>query len=307
VAEANNSQNACEPADRARSGAPSAGRAIHDKFSADEIFQRIIASAHEEIDSPVRQLFFSGMAAGLAITLTFLAHASVKATVHGPAADLIGALLYPLGFIFIIMGRYQLYTENTLPPVALVLTRLASIPALFRVWGVVLLGNAVGAGIGAFILANTGVFDAKTAEVAAEFGLEGFHRGWWDLFFKAIFAGGLVAGLVWIDHASRDSVSRLFLIYIIIYAIPASNLHHVVVSTCDSLYVVFTGKVGFLPIIGHFVLPVFLGNTVGGIGLVTVVNYAQTKEPKYAELDGEKHILSLSEMIFGRKRPSASK
>jgi len=299
----NGSENSCEPMERARSGAPAAGKAIHDKFSSDEIFQRVIAAAYEEIRAYSRQLFFSGMAAGLAIVLTFIAHASVKAMVHGTASDLVGALLYPVGFIFMIMGRYQLYTENTLPPVALVLTRLASIPAMLRVWGVVLLGNTAGAAIGALILANTGVFDAKTAKVATELGMKGYELGWWDLFFKAIFAGGLVAGLVWMDHASRDSISRLFLIYIIILTIPASHLHHVVVTICESLYVVFIGRTDFIPIFLHFITPVLLGNTVGGIGLVTVVNYAQTQERVYERIDGKSHILSVPEMILGRRKP----
>lgn len=294
-------ESSCAPVHQARSGAPASGKAIYDLFSADEIFQRIIASADDEIDSTFRELFFSGVAAGLAIVLTFLSHASLKAVVHGAAAAQLGGLLYPIGFVFIIMGRYQLYTENTLPPVALVLTRLASVPALLRVWGVVLLGNVMGAAVGALILAKSGVFDAKTAEVASEFGLKGLHTGWGALFFKGIFAGALVAGLVWVNHASRDSVSRLLFTYIIIYAIPANHLYHVVVTACDCFYVVFTGKAAFLSLLGHFFVPVFLGNTVGGVGLVTVVNYGHTRERKFGAIDGDHRILSIREMIFGRE------
>ncbi len=280
--------------DRARSGAPAAGAAVRDRFSTDEIFQRVVASADHEIDSSVRELFFSGLAAGFAITLTVLAHAEMSATFSN---EQVGALLYPIGFIYIIMGRYQLYTENTLPPVTLVLTRLASIPLLLRVWVVVLFGNLLGAALGALVLAHTGVLSPAAAHAAVEFGREGVHFGWGALFFKAIFAGWLVAGMVWLDHASRDSASRLLLVYIIIYTIPATGLYHVVVTACDASYLVFTGHAGLVAVTVDFWIPVLLGNTLGGVILVAVVNYAQTGERHF--LSDYREKLSFGEWVLG--------
>jgi len=72
-------------------------------------------------------------------------------------ASLLSALLSPLCFLYIIVGGYQLYTENTLPPVALTLERLASVPALLCNWLVVLAGNFAGGLLGATVLAYTGV------------------------------------------------------------------------------------------------------------------------------------------------------
>lgn len=285
-----------EAIDRSQSGAPAAGEAVRDRFSSDEIFQRVVASAEEEVESTGRELFFSGLAAGFAITLTFTAYAASKAVISDPTG-LVSALLYPIGFVFIVMGRYQLYTENTLPPVALVLTRVASVPSLLRVWGLVLLGNLLGAGVGAFVLAHTGVLSPEATAVAEEFGREGLHASWWSLFFKAVFAGWLVAGLVWLDHASRDSTTRLLLIYVIIYAIPASKLYHVVVSACDALYLFFRGEVGLLPAAWEFVLPVLLGNTLGGVVLVALVNYAGTRQRRAPE--DPRPELSVREWLFG--------
>jgi hypothetical protein len=115
---------------------------VGDRFSGDEIFHRILASADEEIATGTMELLFSGLAAGFAITLTFVGHAAV--TAFYPNNQIIAAVLYPLGFIYIILGRYQLYTENILPPVALVLAHLASLPLLLRVWGLVLFGTSSG-------------------------------------------------------------------------------------------------------------------------------------------------------------------
>ncbi|MFC4245407.1 formate/nitrite transporter family protein [Natribaculum luteum] len=286
--------------DRAQSGAPAAGEAVRDRFSTDEIFQRVVATAEEEIDASTRELFFSGLAAGFAITLTFLGHSAVAAAVPGEPTGLLAATLYPIGFLFIVMGRYQLFTENTLPPVTLVLTRLASIPLLLRLWTIVLTGNVLGAATGALVLANTGVFTPESAQLAADLGMEGLHTPWWDLFFKAIFAGWLVAGMVWLDHATRDSTARLLLIYVVIYLIPATGLYHVVVTACDGLYLVFYGGVALSTVFVDFFLPVLLGNTVGGVVLVALLNYAQTKERRFPMRETRGPDLSNAEWLFGR-------
>lgn len=261
--------------DQAKSGAPAAGRAVRQRFSTDEIFQRVVASADEEVEATDRELLLSGVAAGFAITLTFLGSA-VGAAVS--SNEFLAAILYPIGFIYIILGRYQLYTENTLPPVALVLTRLASIPKLLRIWSIVLLGNILGAGLGAFVLAHGNVLEPETARMATNLGKHGLSVGWWALFYKAVFAGWLVAGVVWLDHAARDTITRFVLIYVVFYTISAGNLYHVVVTGCEALYYVFIGGATLSAVFTEFWLPVFLGNTIGGVFLVTLVNYGQTQE-----------------------------
>ncbi|WP_218836356.1 formate/nitrite transporter family protein [Halorarum salinum] len=180
--------------DQAASGAPASGRAVPNRFTANEIFERVLASAAEEIVAGKQRLFFSGMTAGFAIVLTFLGHA-VGAGIF-PDDRFLSAILYPIGFVYIIMGHYQLYTENTPPPVALVLARRASYPLLLRVWIVVLIGNVVGAGLGAFLLAYSHVLSPEAMQAGVEFTTAGLDHGWWTVFTKALFAGWLVAGVV---------------------------------------------------------------------------------------------------------------
>ncbi|EMA55406.1 MULTISPECIES: formate/nitrite transporter family protein [Halococcus] len=282
-----------ESTDHAASGAPDAGWAIGDRFSSEEIFQRVLATADEEVATGTRELFFSGLAAGFAIVITFVGHAAVSA--YFPESTLLGSLLYPIGFIYIILGRYQLYTENTLPPVALVLARLASLPMMVRVWVVVLLGNVLGAALGVFVLANSHVLSTAAMQAGADFTRTGLETAWWDVFFKALFAGWLVAGVVWLGHAVQDSVTRLFLIYIVFYTIAAAELYHVVTTAADALFFVFIGEAGLLTVGYAFWLPVLLGNTVGGVFLVALVNYGQTERQRFPEVRG----LSLREWLVG--------
>ncbi|SFR31030.1 formate/nitrite transporter family protein [Halorubrum sodomense] len=296
-----------EVVERSRSGAPAVGEAVRDRFSSDEVFQRIIAAADEEVTSGSRELFFSGLAAGLAITITFMLYASLTASTD--SHPVLSVLLYPLGFIYIIIGGYQLYTENTLPPVALTLERLASIPTLLRHWTIVLAGNFTGGAIGAAVLSYGGVFTGDTVGAARYISRGGFDVGAVPLFFKAAMAGLIVAGVVWVGFASTDSVSRMLVVYLAFLAIPLGDLFHVVVSFTEVLYLFFEYSI---PLYGAeislysglvgFVIPVLLGNTIGGVVLVTLVNYFQTSEERLEEarFEGVTRRLTVPEWAFGR-------
>jgi formate/nitrite transporter FocA (FNT family) len=285
-------------ADRSDSGAPAGGYAIRDRFSADEIFQRIVVAADEEVTARPRKLFAGGLAAGFAITVTFLLYAALTAATGGD--PVLSALLYPLGFVFIILGDYQLYTENTLPPVMLVLVRLASLPALVRIWVIVLAGNFVGGGLGAIALSSTGVLSPESAMAAEGFAREAIATPWWALFTKAVFAGLIVAGVVWVDYSLRDGIARIVMVYISFLAIPYGNLYHVVVSWTEMLYLVAESDLALSVGLTEFVLPVLLGNSAGGVVLVTVVNYFQTTERRVATArDREIELLTPREWLLG--------
>jgi formate/nitrite transporter FocA (FNT family)/nucleotide-binding universal stress UspA family protein len=289
-----------EVVERSKSGAPAVGEAVRDRFSSDEVFQRIVAAADEEVTSGSRELFFSGVAAGLAITITFLLYVSLTAATDGH--PLLSVLLYPLGFVYIILGGYQLYTENTLPPVALTLERLASLPTLLRHWSIVLAGNFAGGVVGALVLSYGGVFSGDAVDAAITVSSKGLSVGFWPLFFKAAMAGLIVAGVVWVGFASTDSVTRLLVVYLAFLAIPLGNLYHVVVSFTEVVYLLFaarlglyTGDLSLVTGVTGFVLPVLLGNTL-------LVNYFQTSEERLEEarFEGMTRRLSIPEWTFGR-------
>ncbi len=287
-----------EAIEQSEHGAPAAGAVLRDQFETHEVFQRIIAAADEEATTGKRELFFSSLAAGFSITITFLLYASLSASTDSPV---LSALLYPLGFVFIILGGYQLYTENTLPPVVLVLERLMSLPRLLKIWGIVVFGNFVGGGIGALVLARTGVLSPEAVDAATKIARKGIETGFWSLFFKAAFAGLIVAGVVWLVYAVRDSLTRLVIVYLAFLAVPLGSLYHSVVSFTELAFLAFTGAPVFLEGLVWFVFPVLLGNTVGGVLLVTVVNYFQTTEERLhiARQDGFDRGLTGRELLFG--------
>jgi formate/nitrite transporter FocA (FNT family) len=273
------------------------GTILKDRFTTEDVFERIIQVADEEVSSKTSELFFSALAAGFAITLTFFLYASMYGATNGH--PILKGLLYPLGFVYIVLGGYQLFTENTLPPVALVLERMTTIPSVARVWGLVLLGNLVGGALGAMALAYTGVFTPEAAQAALTMGNSILTLAFGDLFWKGVFAGFIVAGVVWLDYSARDTITRFFMVYFAFLAIPLTGLKHVVITATHMIYMWLTHGVSVLSTMTYVVLPVLLGNILGGVLLVTAVNYFQT--PDYLEKNPEKRI-PFKQWLFGMDR-----
>jgi formate/nitrite transporter FocA (FNT family) len=251
---------------------------VGDFFDTNEIFTRIAANADREFGRSTQLLFWSGLAAGLTISLSFLGMAAVEGTVTSPSVTLISALFYPLGFLFVVLGRYQLFTENTLTPVTLVLTRRASIPRLLRIWGVVFFANLLGTAAAGLYFSQTGILSGEAAAAAAEIGKHVLEMEWWTLFTKGTIAGWLVAGMVWLNHSARTATARVFIVFALMYTVAAADLAHCIVGSAEVLYLVFEGEATVLDWLWRFLAPAALGNTVGGVFLVALLNYAQTED-----------------------------
>lgn len=261
---------------RSASGAPMVGSAVHDVFSADETFQRLTATALHEFSRTPRQLLFSGLGAGLALGSVFMGRIAVASGV-GDYELLSANLLYPVGFLIVILGRYQLFTENTLTPLSLVLTRLASIPSLLRLWGVVLAANLVGAAAIGLFLATEGVLQESFVEMGTEVATHAFETPALHLLYRGVIAGALVAAVVWLAHAVRESTARVLIIYLVFLLIPVSGLFHVITGFVEVVFGVVEG-VGTWGQAFGFLLAVGAGNTIGGVVLVSLLNFGQTKD-----------------------------
>ena len=111
--------------------------------NAGEILEAVVENGREELARASLGLTFSGFAAGLNISFSAVALAVVGAMTGG--VGLAAILAYPLGFLIVILGRAQLFTENTVTPVAVALTDARSIPNMLRLWVVVFVANVLGA------------------------------------------------------------------------------------------------------------------------------------------------------------------
>lgn len=303
LAESAEQQSTDANAEASLENAPSEGETISDFFAFEEIFTRVLSTADHELEASNRYLFWSGLGAGGAIGLTFVARVIFTDLAGESEPGIVGNLLYPLGFLIIVLGRYQLFTENTLTPVVLVLMKLASVANLFRLWLVVLIANLLGALAVAAILAFFDVFTPARLMKAIEIGHHAYMADWFQIFSKAMIAGWVVAAMVWLVHSGRDSVSKILSVFILMYFIGVGGFFHVITSSVEVFFLSFRTDVSFLSIFPNFILPVLLGNTIGGVIFVAVLNWAMFAEHEDSEIFeryGER--LPWREWAFGVRR-----
>lgn len=285
--------------------APHRGDVLGDWFSFEEIFRRILATAHEELKKSSRLLMLAGFGAGLSLGFTLMARIIFSERLGEDGHGLLGNLVYPIGFILIVLGRYQLYTENTLTPVVLVLTRLASVGNLLRLWACVFVANMAGALTVGMLLAYSPVLTEPQSALAISLGTHALETPWWTIFWRAVVAGHLVASMVWLVHGCQSTLARLFVVWFLMYFIGVTGMFHVITGSLEVFLIAFKGYVGFGEVAWRFVLPVALGNTAGGIVFVAVVNYslfaAYRMESASQTLDERATRLSWREWAFGAK------
>ncbi len=184
-------------------------------------------------------------------------------------------LVYPLGFLIVILGKAQLYTENTVTPVTVALTDPRSIPNMLRLWVVVFIANILGATLFAAVIVYGHILEPAPLEVLFTEVSHKAQYGFGATFLKSIFGGWLVALIAWLVAASEDTISQIFFVFSLAFLIPAAGLTHCIAGSTEFLISVFSGEETWTQYLGGFLLPTTLGNTVGGVVLVALLNYGQ--------------------------------
>ncbi|MFL6333575.1 MAG: formate/nitrite transporter family protein [Pyrinomonadaceae bacterium] len=239
------------------------------------VYEAVREEGENELRRSSATLAWDGLAAGLSMGFSLVAEGLLRS--HLPDAEwrpLVAKLGYSVGFLIIVLGRQQLFTENTLTAVLPFLQRpyMHTLAQLLRLWGVVFLANVVGALIFAFVLARTELFEPHVRETFGEIGREAFV-GWWPLtFLKGIFAGWLIALMVWMLPASESA--RFFVVIVMTYLVALGKFAHIIAGSVDTLYVVWAGGAGVGDYLG-WMLPTLAGNIVGGATLVAALGHAQ--------------------------------
>ncbi|HEU4674943.1 MAG TPA: formate/nitrite transporter family protein [Motilibacteraceae bacterium] len=235
--------------------------------------------AREELGRPLRNLAFSGAGAGLAMGISGLGVASMHAMVgNGPAATAVAFLLYPLGFVVVIIGRQQLFTENTLFPVAVVLAERRRLGATARLWAVVLVANVLGTLLFAWLAQLTPAVPADVGHELVRLGAEQASRGFSTVFWTGIVGGWLVALVAWLVTAADSTSGQFAVIVGLTYVIGAAHASHSIAGSAEVLNAVLGGDVGW-GTYGSWLLAAVLGNAVGGVVMVALFNYGQVHRP----------------------------
>jgi formate-nitrite transporter family protein len=252
--------------------------------SYETILEQEIAAGLTELERPAPALLLSGLSAGLDVSLSLLLMAVMKTLTQGQprvVSEILVAMMYSAGFLFVVLGRSELFTEHTTLAVLPVLDGRASLAQLGRLWGLIYVANQTGAAACAAFLAflgpRLGVIEKPVFGEIASGLVE--HPGW-VILLSGVLAGWLMGLLSWLVAASRDTISQIFIVALVTTAIGIAHLHHAVVGTAEVLAGVFSGQGATAADFGKFLLWATLGNILGGVFFVALIKFGHIRSSR---------------------------
>jgi formate/nitrite transporter FocA (FNT family) len=257
--------------------------------SAEEIYQQVANNAREELKRSSIALAISGFAGGTFMGLSALGTAIALAMLgHSQGDEMISRLFYPLGFIVVIVGRAQLFTENTLYPVALVLAERRELWNTLRLWAIVLPSNVLGALAFAGLVSLTPALNPHIVDALTQLGLDAVAHPWPTVFWSGVMGGWIIALAAWLVSGSHSITGSVMIIWMLTFIVGLGNFAHCIATSGEILVAVLTHHAawGAYP---RWFLPAVLGNICGGVGMVTVLEYGQAVYGKQAEV-AEKNL-----------------
>jgi len=240
------------------------------------VYKAVLKEADAELKRPSAALWWSGLAAGMSMGFSFIAEALIHAHLPDkPWRPLISKLGYCVGFVVVILGRQQLFTENTLTPVLPLLLRKdrKTLVNMMRLWAVVLAANLVGAFLVALVITKTDAFPSHVHDAFRELGHAAMSHDFVDTMVKGIFAGWLIALIVWLLPFAE--AARLLVIVLLTYVVGIGNFSHIVAGAVEVFALAWAGLKPWWQVVVYYLLPTLIGNTIGGVTLVAALNHAQ--------------------------------
>lgn len=243
------------------------------------IHEIVREEGEEELSRTVGALWWSGLAAGLSVGFSMLVAGLLKAGLPDTGwADILIAGGYTSGFLIVILGRQQLFTENTITALLPVINdfRLGNVLSMLRLWGIVLAANLAGAGIFAAGTIMMPVGDTAAMAAFSELGHHLLDLGISGNFTGGIGAGWLIAALVWILPSVPHG--RFITVFFITWIIGIAGFSHIIVGSVEVFFLGLTNQASLGHILIDFMLPTFAGNVFGGSALFALITYAQVRE-----------------------------
>ena len=240
------------------------------------VYKAILKEGEEELNRSSPALFWSGLAAGLSMSFSMIAEGLLMSRLPDePWRPLIAKFGYSAGFLIVILGRQQLFTENTLTPILPFLQRRphATVANVLRLWAIVLIANLIGAVAIALIVAHTDVFEADVRSAFAEMGHKAVAPGFALVMLRGVFAGWLIALMVWLLPYAETA--RVWVIILITYLVGLGSFSHIIAGAVETFTLAAMGEESWATVLGSYIVPTLIGNTLGGVTLVATLNHAQ--------------------------------
>lgn len=242
-----------------------------DAYKPDEIARRVEASGVAKAALPTLQMLTLAILAGAFIGFGGAAYTMVMTGADagfGPARFL-GGIVFSLGLILVIVGGAELFTGNALMTMAAVERRIA-ITALLRNWGIVYLGNAIGAVGLALAFGLTGLLDGPMGGTAAGIADAKAALDPVQAIARGALCNALVCLAVWLSFAARTAAGKILAILWPISGFVLLGLEHSVANMYLLPQGVLAGSTAPLSAMLGNLIWVTLGNILGGAGGVAL-------------------------------------
>jgi formate/nitrite transporter FocA (FNT family) len=240
------------------------------------VHEAVLREGEEELKRSSSALAWSGLAAGLSMGFSAIAEGLIRSKLPDtPWRQLLTTFGYSAGFLLVILGRQQLFTENTLTPMLPLFSKpdRATLRNVARLWLVVLTANMAGALAIAWVMAATGVFPPEVKQALSDIARESSGFSFGVILLRGVFAGWLIAMLVWMLPFAEGA--RFFVVLGMTWLIGMGGFSHVVAGAVEVLYLAVSGGGTWEGAIVGYILPALIGNILGGVTLVAVINHAQ--------------------------------
>ena len=244
--------------------------------SAVVVHEAIRQDGEEELNRSVSALAWSGLAAGMSMGFSFVGQALAYAHLPDtPWRPLLVRLGYPVGFLIVIIGRQQLFTENTLTAIIPLLAQRnwSTFLRVLRLWAVVLVANLLGAHLFAWVVGNTPMFSPQVQHAMLDLARTAMHVTFGAAIIRGIFAGWLIAMVVWMLAAIDQG--RVAVIIILTYVVGLAEFTHIIAGAVEVLFLAMVGDRSWWSIVEGYLIPTLIGNIIGGVSLTAAVNHAQ--------------------------------
>jgi len=240
------------------------------------VYEAIRREGEEELRRPVAALAWSALAAGLSMGFSFIAEGALMARLPDAAwRPLVTRFGYSVGFLVVVLGRQQLFTENTLTVVLPLLLHKnrETLFRLLRLWSVVLAANLVGTFLFALAVGKIQVVDPHTQQCLRDIGMSHLDVTPGIIFVRAIFAGWLIALMVWLLPGAESA--RVGIIILLTYLIGLNAFSHIIAGSTTMFFLIVTHAASWSTYFLRFFLPTLFGNVLGGVSLVAALGHAQ--------------------------------
>ena len=243
--------------------------------SAEDIYQQVSSNAKEELKRSTISLAISGFTGGTFMGLSALGVGIMLAALgSSPRTFVLSRMFYPLGFIVVIIGRSQLFTENTLYPVALVLSEKKQFWNTMRLWATVLPSNMLGALAFAALISLTPALSPSIVHAVASLGITAASMPVSEVFWSGVVAGWIIATTAWLVSGSHSITGSVMIIWALTFVVGLGNFAHCIATSGEVLTAVLTHQIGWLAYPRWFG-PAVAGNVCGGVLMVTLLEYGQ--------------------------------